>query len=119
VAVVVAFCAAVVLVFVWHGFQHWVAVHTGIVNESGPYYGFFSGAGSDLGEITLVTGVLMAARHANCHVHGCWRFGKPVEGTPYRACWRHHPAHDQSKRNVGIGVIHEAHRLHRESATKG
>lgn len=29
-------------------------MHTGTVNEPGPYYGFFSGFGSDLGEYTLV-----------------------------------------------------------------
>lgn len=24
----------------WHVLQHWLAVHTGTVNESGPFYGF-------------------------------------------------------------------------------
>jgi hypothetical protein len=27
--------------------DHWPAVHTGTVNEPGPYYGFWSGFGSD------------------------------------------------------------------------
>jgi hypothetical protein len=27
--------------------DHWLAVHTGTVNEPGPYYGFWSGFGSD------------------------------------------------------------------------
>jgi hypothetical protein len=30
--------------------DHWLAVHTGTVNEPGPYYGFWSGFGSNLTE---------------------------------------------------------------------
>ena len=62
---------------------HWFEVHTGTVNESGPYYGFWSGFGSDIGEATLVVGVWAAWRHHNCHVKGCARLGRPVDGTPY------------------------------------
>lgn len=76
--------------------QHWLAVHTGTVNESGPYYGFWSGFGSDLGELTLVaavgTGVYTGVKKANCHAKGCWRVGHyPLEGTPYHLCAKHHP----------------------------
>ena len=82
--IVVAFHAAL---------QHWVAIHTGTLNESGPYYGFWSGFGSDIAEITLLGGLIAAYRHRNCHVKGCARLGKPVAGTPYLACWKHHPDH--------------------------
>lgn len=77
---------------------HWVEVHTGTVNESGPYYGFWSGFGSDLGEVTLLGAVLAAWRHKNCHHPGCLRVGRPVDGTPYTACHRHHPAHENAGR---------------------
>ena len=55
------------------------------------YYGFWSGFGADLGEVTLVTtvglGVYTGVRRANCHVKGCWRIGHhPLEGTPYHLC---------------------------------
>ncbi len=76
-------------------FQHlwwWIEVHTGTVNESGPYYGFFSGFGSDIGEVTLVTGMIVGLRHINCHVTGCKAIRTHiVPNTPYRACRKHHP----------------------------
>ena len=34
--------------------NHWLAVHTGIVDMSGPYYAFWSGFGSDIAEFSLV-----------------------------------------------------------------
>jgi hypothetical protein len=81
-------------------FWHWIEVHTGTVNESGPYYGFWSGFGSDLGEVTLIAAILtpavMAARHSNCHTRGCWRITMhkvkdPQTGVEYRQCHKHHP----------------------------
>ena len=104
----------VVLGLIFAGFHatlfHWFEVHTGTVNESGPYYGFWSGFGSDIGEATLIVGVWAAWRHHNCHVKGCARLGRPVDGTPYIACSRHHPAHEGSKRNVSQHTINTAHR---------
>jgi hypothetical protein len=70
---------------------HWLAVHTGTVNEPGPYYGFWSGFGSDLGEVALLGAVLGAYRKHNCHEPRCWRMGRHiVDGTPW--CNRHHQA---------------------------
>ncbi len=74
------------------GFWHWIEVHTGTVNEGGPYYGFWSGFGSDIGEIALIGGVWMGVRKINCHVKGCPRIGHyEVKGTPYKVCRKHHP----------------------------
>lgn len=87
----------------------WIEVHTGTVNESGPYYAFWSGFGSDIAEIALVGAIYTAARHANCHVQHCWRIGKPVDGTPYRACHLHHPDHQGDKRAVTLKTILDAH----------
>jgi hypothetical protein len=70
---------------------HWLAVHTGTVNEAGPYYGFWSGFGSDLGEVALVGAVLGGYKKHNCHQPRCWRIGRHVvDGTPW--CNRHHQA---------------------------
>lgn len=103
--------AIAVLLGIFHtAFFHWFEIHTGTVNETGPYYGFWSGFGSDIGEATLIVGVWAAWRHHNCHVKGCARLGRPVEGTPYVACPRHHPAHQGSKRSVTSATINEAHR---------
>ena len=72
---------------------HWLAVHTGTVNEAGPYYGFWSGFGSDIGEVTIIGGMVAVYRKHTCHEPWCWRIGRhPVEGTPFQACRRHHPA---------------------------
>jgi hypothetical protein len=51
-------CAVFAGLIVW--LQHarlvgsWLQVHTGTVNESGPYYGFWSGFGSDLEEFGIL-----------------------------------------------------------------
>lgn len=77
------------------GLGHWLQVHLGVVNEPGPYYGFFSGSGSDLGELadfgavcTLIIGLWH--RH-NCHAEGCFRIGlHHVAGQQYVVCRKHH-----------------------------
>lgn len=64
----------------------------------GAGYQFWSGLGSDLGELSLLTGLAVVAyrahKHVECHVEqpSCHRIGHPVPGTGYRACRVHHPA---------------------------
>jgi hypothetical protein len=70
---------------------HWLAVHTGTVDESGPYYGFWSGFGSDLGEVAIVGGLLTMVRRHNCEVRGCWRLGRHKTAAGHAVCRRHHP----------------------------
>jgi hypothetical protein len=115
VLIAIVAALAVALALFHDAFWHWFEVHTGTVNESGPYYGFWSGFGSDIGEATLVVGVAAAWRHHNCHVKGCPRLGRPVEGTPYIACPKHHPAHEGKKRAVSLSTIHLAHRMAKEN----
>jgi hypothetical protein len=115
VAIVIIVVIAVVL-GIWHDFYfHWFEVHTGTVNETGPYYGFWSGFGSDIGEATLVVGVVAVWRHHNCHVKGCARLGRHVEGTPYVACPKHHPDHKGAKRSISLEELHLAHRKAHEA----
>lgn len=102
-----------------HWLLHWLAVHTGTVNEPGPYYGFFSGFGSDLSELALLAGVIGLLRKHNCAVHRCWRIGRhPVAGTTHTVCRRHHP--DPAVRE-GLRAHHilHAHQKHREQAGDG
>jgi hypothetical protein len=58
---------------------HWFQVHTGTINEPGPYYGFWSGFGSDLEEFGILgavgAGLYSLVRKYNCHEPGCWRVG--------------------------------------------
>ena len=105
-----------ILLAIYHDASwHWFEVHSGTVNESGPYYGFWSGFGSDLGEATLVAGALALFRHHSCHVRGCARLGRPVDGTPYLACPKHHPAHQGQKRGVSQTTIDTAHQQRHSS----
>ena len=59
---------------------------------SGDGYQFWSGIGSDIGELTLLTAFAIFIRQRNCHVHRCWRLAwhpHPVHGHP--VCRKHHP----------------------------
>ncbi len=67
-------------------FQYW----TGIDNPSGKIYAFWSGFGSDIGEVTILGGIWMMYRKHNCHTKGCWRIGKHPHG-PFMLCRKHHP----------------------------
>ena len=59
---------------------------------SGKGYQFWSGIGSDVGEVTLIGLVMVWWRHHNCHVYRCWRLSwhpHPDNGHP--VCRHHHP----------------------------
>ena len=71
----------------------WTFLHTfGIDDVSGRWYAFWSGAGSDIGELAIVGALFAVVRQHNCEVHHCWRLGRHVvEGTGLRVCRKHHP----------------------------
>ena len=99
--------ALLALVVTWRmGLQHWLAIHTGTLNEPGPYYGFFSGFGSDLSELALLGGVVGLLRKYNCEVHGCWRLGRHTTAAGHAVCRRHHP--DDHLTVQDVAAAHEA-----------
>lgn len=62
---------------------------------------FWSGIGSDLGEVTLIVGLAVFLRQRNCHVHKCPRLSwhvDPAHGHP--VCRHHHPDHKQVRASV-------------------
>ena len=76
----------------WHDILNFF----GVINEGGKGYGFWSGVGSDIGEVALIGAVIAAYRRHNCHVRRCWRLQRhPVEGTPWIVCRKHHPTINQ------------------------
>lgn len=93
-AVILTFIAVVI---VSGDVRDWLFLHTGVKNGGpDPYYNFWSGIGSDIGEVTLISavvlGVYTGVRKVNCHTKGCWRIGHhALEGTPYILCRHHHP----------------------------
>jgi hypothetical protein len=98
--------------------NHWLGIHTGTLNETGPYYGFWSGFGSDLAEFSILgaigTGVYQLVKKYNCHEPGCWRVGThPAAGGQFLLCYHHHPDYQGKK------PTHEMiERLHREHVAR-
>jgi len=97
--------------------NHWLAVHMGIVDQTGPYYSFWSGFGSDIAEFglvgTAITGVYQLNRKFNCHQRGCWRIGThPAAGGQFLLCYRHHP--DYHGKKPTRELIEQLHRQHSE-----
>ena len=84
----------------------WVEVHTGTVNESGPYYGFWSGFGSDIGELAIIGGMIQFARRANCHNHGCFRLSLHTTADGYRLCRK---CVSKPKSDLALHEIHADH----------
>ena len=81
-----------------HWLQNLFQLSFGFRNGDGnsPAYLFWSGAGSDLGELAIVVGLAGIYRRHNCQIKGCWRIGhhkftEPGTGTERCLCWRHHP----------------------------
>jgi hypothetical protein len=102
--------------------NHWLGIHTGTLNETGPYYGFWSGFGSDLAEFSILgaigTGVYQLVKKYNCHEPGCWRVGThPAAGGQFLLCYRHHPDYQgQKPTHEMIERLHREH-LARQAAT--
>ena len=73
---------------------HWLWVYTGI-DGTGPWYGFWSGFGSDIAEFgilaAIVTHTWLFARAHNCSVPGCWHVSLRKTAAGDIACHKHHP----------------------------
>jgi len=96
--------AFIVLVTTEPHIATWAFVHFG-VKGFGPYYGFWSGAGSDLSELSIpitLTVVFSAwYRKNNCEVYTCWRLGKHDTAAGHTVCRKHHPDEDvRNKRRI-------------------
>ena len=84
------------------------------MTRTGTWYGFWSAFGGAIPDFLILGSIITIYRHHNCHVKGCLRLGKAVEGTPYIACPAHHPAHEGNKRSVSEDIIKLAHKAHLE-----
>lgn len=76
---------------------HWLLHYTGSDNVSGPWYGFWSGFGSDLGEVTIVAALYGVYKKHNCGTRWCPRIAKhewtDEAGLVHHLCRKHHPGH--------------------------
>ncbi len=101
-------------VFNFDVLRHWTAIHIGSTKESGPYYGFWSGFGSDISEGAIAVGLYTGLRKVNCHSRMCWRIGHhPLEGTPYHLCKKHHP--DVPKHSAKLKDILAQYQTYKDS----
>jgi len=86
----------------------------GLDNLAGPFYGFWSGSGSDLQELPLFATPFVVWKAVNCHTARCWRIGiHHVAGGQYRVCRKHHrevAGHPHHRLSLDfIKQQHEAH----------
>ncbi len=72
----------------------------------GDTYQFWSGIGSDIGEVTLLGGAFVAYRKIECHQEGCHRLGRFQHGH-LKLCHVHHPKvpNDGKINSEHIGAI--------------
>jgi hypothetical protein len=119
IAGLISAALAVIVVWVIHSRQvgYWLQVHTGTINEPGPYYGFWSGFGSDIEEFGILgafgAGIYQPFKKYNCHEPGCWRVGQySAAGGQFLLCYRHHP--DYQGRKPTHELIQRLHREHLE-----
>ncbi len=70
------------------------------LDQSGPWYGFWSGFGSDLGEFAIVAVIW---HHLNCHESRCWRIARHLRDG---YCRKHAKGtrHDQPDAAAGPAV---------------
>lgn len=68
----------------------WFIHFFGIDDGTSQQYLFWSGLGSDLGEVALLGGLVQIYRSNRCHVDGCHRIGRH-HIQHYRVCRIHHP----------------------------
>jgi hypothetical protein len=90
---------------------NWLIHILGIDNEAGRFYAFWSGFGSDIGEVAILGGMFEFYRRHTCHVDHprfCWRWGAHhVPGTPYRTCRKHHPTVPNKVTADHIAAVHD------------
>jgi len=112
--VVVAAVLVILVAVYWSDSAQWFLRYTGSDQESGSWYGFWSGFGGSIPDFLILGSIITLYRRHNCHVKGCLRLGKPVDGTPYLACPSHHPDHHGQGRAVSEEIIKLARKAHLE-----
>ena len=91
-----------------HEVGNWLWVHTGTGNEPGSYYGFWSGFGSDIGEVAIIGAVVGVFRKHNCVVKHCWRLSKYETAAGHKVCRKHHPDHPEE--GLTYSKVQDAHK---------
>jgi len=83
---------------IWHWILHFTGTLPLVPNAT---YNFWSGFGSDIGEVAIISALITIVRHQNCGVKGCYRFGRheyEMNGVKHKLCRTHHPGIDEKHR---------------------
>jgi hypothetical protein len=88
---------------------HFLEHFFGLDNLSGPWYGFWSGVGSDISEITLFGILWTILRKHNCEVKKCPRIGRHATAAGHKVCRKHHP--DDKLTVEAVKIAHEEARM--------
>ena len=90
--------AIVILAIFWVAISAYLATFFGFSNGAGnsSHYLFWSGAGSDFGELALISALVVMYRRLNCKRSWCpfmgmHDFTDPLDGVTRKLCWYHHP----------------------------
>jgi hypothetical protein len=78
----------------------------------GNAYQWWSGPGSDLGEVTLIGLLIAAYRHINCEAPRCPRRGPYKTADGHKLCRKHHP--DLPDHRLSLREIHFRHHKAKE-----
>jgi hypothetical protein len=111
-AILAAVAAVCLLAGYWpHVRDEWFVLN-GNRNESGGWYGWWSGVGGSVPDLAIITGALAWYLHHTCGDHpSCLRWGKyPAAGGLFRLCHVHHP--DLQGQRPRRELIHRLHREH-------
>ena len=79
----------------------WLLHVLGVDNVSGRWYGFWSGFGSDVGEVAIVGGLITIVRRHTCHIHRLLAHRPSSCAGQHRVvCRMHHPEDPPSHGDV-------------------
>jgi hypothetical protein len=99
----------------WHPLGYCTGSKVSIRDCKG--YNSWSGSFSDIGEVTIVGGMITLVigfwRHVNCHVDGCYRIGRhKMAGGKYVLCTKCLKSDPEHPDEVTREHVHAAHRQH-------
>jgi hypothetical protein len=108
-AVLVGLVLFVLPDWLWHPLGYCSGTRVQVRDCKG--YNSWSGSFSDLGEITLIGGLIAVYRKYNCGAPKCWRIGKhPTADGLHSLCARHHPDLPADGHSLSLDEIWKRHR---------
>jgi hypothetical protein len=104
--------AALVVVLTFHRAQtdllHVMGVEPRMPSTT---YNFWSGIGSDIGEVTIIGALILLYHHHECHIGTChrlhWKSWTDPDGHVHALCKKHHPHKQPTEAELAALVARE------------